>query len=150
MPGMAGRIHRYSGVAGWFAIAGFAWAGIVAHSEGAEVAGAVKGVEWQPLSAQIERVFEAMDYIGSPVSSEIKATLEKLRNGTNSSEEIQRAIDPLCLFLVEINPESRVKVTRGQAAPELVENGWRPFLVKVQNEAGVTARFRAECPNAAR
>ena len=150
MPGMAGRIHRYLGLAGWFAIAGFAWPGIVGRSEGAEVAGVVKGVEWQPLSAQIARVFEAMDYIGSPVSSEIKATLEKLRNGTNSAEEIQRAIDPLCLFLVEINPESRVKVTRGQAAPELVENGWRHFLVKVQNEAGVTARFRAECPNAAR
>src|SRR6266481_1663406 len=51
-------------------------------------------------------------------------------------------------LLVEINPESRVKVAKGVAAPELVEQGWRQFLVKVQNDAGVTAPLKAESPNA--
>ena len=37
---------------------------------------------------------------------------------------------------VNINPESRVKVARGPAAAELVEQGWRVFLVKVHNEGG--------------
>jgi hypothetical protein len=113
----------------------------------------VKGVEWQPLAAQVDRVIEAMDYIGSPVSPEIKSTFEKLRNRTDTnglSEEIQKALDPLCLLLVDINPESRVKVARGLAEAELVEGGWRHFLVKVQNEAGVTARLHAESPNAAK
>src|SRR5207248_9644257 len=62
--------------------------------------------------------------------------------------EIQEALDPYCLLMVQINPESRVKVARGPAKPELVEQGWRQFLVKVQNEAGVTAELRAVSPNA--
>jgi hypothetical protein len=41
-----------------------------------------------------------------------------------------------------------VKVAVGPAKPELVEKGWRQFLVKVQNEAGVTAELRAVSRNA--
>jgi hypothetical protein len=45
-----------------------------------------------------------------------------------------------------------VKVARGPARPALVEHGWRPFLVKVRNEAGTTAALRATsaqaCPRA--
>ena len=61
---------------------------------------------------------------------------------------MQQALDPLCLFVVNINPESRVKVARGPAAAELVEQGWRMFLVKVVNEAGVTAPLRVGSSNA--
>ena len=111
----------------------------------------VKGVEWQPLAAQVERLFEALDYLGSPVSSEIKETFQNLQQGKGDEAavaQLQKLLDPLCLLLVEINPESRVKVARGVAAPELVEQGWRQFLVKVQNDAGVTAPLKAESPNA--
>jgi hypothetical protein len=41
-----------------------------------------------------------------------------------------------------------VKVVSGPAKPELLEQGWRIFLVKVQNEAGVTAELQAVSPNA--
>ena len=58
-------------------------------------------------------------------------------------------LDPLCLLGVGINPEGRVRVDPGPAAPELVRNGWRAFLIKVRNEAGVTAELRATSPNAA-
>ena len=71
-------------------------------------------------------------------------------SGANAAaaEKIQTILDPLCLFGVQINPEMRVKVARGEAKPELVEQGWRQFLVKVQNESGTTAPLRAESPNA--
>src|SRR4051812_6105664 len=38
---------------------------------------------------------------------------------------------------------------QGPAPAALVQNGWRVFLVKVHNEAGVTAELVAESPNAA-
>jgi hypothetical protein len=128
-------------------------AGLVGASSvaAAPAAPVVKGVEWQPLAAQVARLFEALDYLGSPVSTELQDSFQKLRDsggGEAAAEEIQKLLDPLCLLLVEINPESRVKVTAGAAAPELVEHGWRQFLVKVQNDAGVTAALKAECPNA--
>src|SRR6058998_3456760 len=117
----------------------------------APAAALVKGVEWQPLAAQVERLFEALDYLGSPVSPEIKTEFEQLQQGKGDEaavEKVQKLLDPLCLLLVEINPESRVKVAKGVTAPELVEQGWRQFLVKVHNDAGVTAPLKAESPNA--
>jgi hypothetical protein len=43
---------------------------------------------------------------------------------------------------------SRVSVSQGSARPELVEQGWRSFLVRVDNEAGVTAELKADSPEA--
>ena len=61
---------------------------------------------------------------------------------------LQQVLDSYCLLAVEINPESRVKVRQGEAPLELVEQGWRQFLVKVFNQAGVTAPLRVKSPNA--
>ena len=47
---------------------------------------------------------------------------------------------------VDINPEMRVKAAPGPADPLLVEQGWRTFLIKVQNEAGGTAELRVVSP----
>lgn len=105
----------------------------------------------QPLLAQARRVQETLDYLGAPLSAETKTALEKaagLENEAQIVEAVQAALDPYCLLAVQINPESRVKVARGTAEPRLVEQGWRTFLVKVRNEAGVTAELRAVSPNA--
>ena len=64
------------------------------------------------------------------------------------AERVQELLDPYCLLDIQINPESRVKVAPGPARPELVEQGWRSFLVKVRNDAGVTAQLQAVSPNA--
>lgn len=50
--------------------------------------------------------------------------------------------------MVSINPEARVKVSRGPASARLTQGGWTSFLVKVHNEAGVTARLRSASPQA--
>jgi hypothetical protein len=109
------------------------------------------GVELQPLSAQVNRLIEAMDYLGSPFGAETRKSLEAAMaesNGASGVEKIQTILDPHCLFGVNINPEMRVKVTQGEAKPELVEQGWRQFLVKVQNASGTTAALAAVSPNA--
>ena len=54
---------------------------------------------------------------------------------------VQEVLDQHCLVGVHINPESRVKAMQGPAPAALVQNGWRVFLVKVHNEAGVTAEL---------
>src|SRR6185503_15830475 len=111
----------------------------------------VKNVELQPLVAQVKRVIEATDYLGSPLNAADKKTLEgafKKSDADEAGEAIQRVLDKYCLIGVNINPESRVKVAPGPARPELVEKGWRQFLVKIHNEAGVTAELRTVSPNA--
>ena len=100
--------------------------------------------EFQPLSASVARVVETLAMIGEPLP---QADLTRLRNARTVAD-ITTVLDPHCLALIEINPEARVKVTQGPAKPELVQNGWRSFLVKVQNRAGITAVLNIESPNA--
>lgn len=108
-------------------------------------------VELQPLTAQVSRLIEAMDYLGAPIKQADREALEKASNETDAVKArraIQDTLDKYCLFDIHINPESRVKVEQASARPELVEKGWSAFLVKVRNEAGVTAQLKAESQNA--
>lgn len=105
----------------------------------------------QPLVAQARRLIEAAALTGAPFSATELASLETAFRAPDDGETvlaIQRVLDAHCLIGIQINPESRVKVAVGPAKPELLERGWRQFLVKVHNEAGVTAELRAESPNA--
>ncbi len=111
----------------------------------------VTDVARQPFEAAVARLAEALNGLGEPLSAEIAAQLAELRQDTNDSRVVQRIqslLDPLCLAVVGINPESRVKVAAGNAKAELWEKGWRTFLVKVINEAGVTAPLRCTSPQA--
>jgi len=111
----------------------------------------VRGVELQPLIAHARRIVEATDYLGTPFSAADKQALEaafKQTDADAAGEAIQQVLDKYCLLGVNINPESRVKVAQGPAKSELTEKGWRQFLVKVHNEAGVTAELKAVSLNA--
>ena len=81
---------------------------------------------------------------GEPLPAAERAELRQAK----TVQEIQKILDRHCLVGININPESRVKVQEGPAKAELMEQGWRSFLVKVQNEAGVTAVLAVESPNA--
>ncbi len=111
----------------------------------------VEDVEWQPLAAQARRLIEAVDFLGAPFGTETKADLEQALQSTDAnaaSQKIQQLLDGYCLFGVQINPEMRVKVSQGTAKAELMEQGWRLFLVKVQNDSGTTSALKVESPNA--
>jgi hypothetical protein len=108
-------------------------------------------VALQPLAAQVRRLVETMDHLGEPFDERTRAALTEAFADTSDERgrrRIEDALEPWCLFTVRINPESRVSVTRGPAPPRLVEQGWRQFLVKVLNEAGVTAQLHATSPSA--
>ena len=108
-------------------------------------------LETQPLVAQVRRLAEAMEYLGEPLSQESRERIEKaasISDGTRALAELQRILDPYCLLDIRINPESRISVERASAPPRLVEHGWRAYLLKVRNEAGVTGVLSVESPQA--
>jgi len=111
----------------------------------------VSGVEPQPLKAQVHRVLQSLGFLGEPLSQpqqqQLAAAMAE-QDPEKAIVAIQRVLDPLCLVGVNISPESRVKCVAGPVAKKLVEQGWRVFLVKVHNEAGVTAELRCLSPNA--
>jgi hypothetical protein len=112
----------------------------------------VTSVEFQPLVAQVNRLIEALDMLGQPLPDAVKERITQAEQQPDQAvavREIQEALDAHCLIGVTINPESRVKAVQGPASTVLMQHGWRVFLVKVQNEAGVTAALQASSPNAA-
>ena len=112
----------------------------------------VESVEPQPLNAQARRLVETLDFLGRPLPAPALATLKEAAAANDPARTaalVQDVFDPLCLAGVTINPESRVKAVAGPAEPKLLQQGWRLFLVKVQNEAGVTAPLKVQSPNAA-
>src|SRR5439155_1971833 len=71
----------------------------------------VNNVDWQPLAAQVTRLVEATDYLGSPLSAQEKTSIRTLleRGDTKGSiSKLQEILDGHCLFGVQINPEMRV------------------------------------------
>ncbi|MBI3681099.1 MAG: CehA/McbA family metallohydrolase [Acidobacteria bacterium] len=90
--------------------------------------------------------------LGEPLPAKDAAELKRLltppQDAAKAVEAIQNILDRHCLAGVHINPESRVKAQQGPAQPVLIEQGWRSFLIKVQNEAGITAVLNASSPNA--
>ena len=112
----------------------------------------VDNVELQPLQAQVKRVAQALELAGAPLSAKRQAALKAALAETDNAKgikAIQAIFDPLCLAGVHISAESRVKVAPGAAPRQLIQQGWRVFLVKVNNKAGVTAPLRCTSPNAA-
>ena len=108
-------------------------------------------VEIQPLLAQVRRLIEAMRHLGEPLDDAEVAAFAAAADSA-SEPAILAALDRLLagrvLADIRINPEGRISVTRGAAEGRLVEQGWRAFLVKVRNEAGVTGRLQVESPQA--
>jgi hypothetical protein len=103
----------------------------------------------QPVLAQVRRLVEAMEYLGEPFSDTEAAALRAAEEPSESSAVIARVeqvLAPRVLAEIRINPESRVSIARGSAEPLLVEHGWRAFLLKIQNESGVTARLTLDSP----
>ncbi|QEF99870.1 hypothetical protein Mal15_39370 [Stieleria maiorica] len=112
----------------------------------------VHRVPKQPLLAATTRLVEAMQFAGSPMDDATLAAIQsagKLDTPADVSRAIQSALDPLCLAAVHINAESRVKVVEGPVKKQLMQQGWRAFLVKVHNEAGITPELVVDSPNAA-
>ncbi|MGE3316560.1 MAG: hypothetical protein AB7O26_15700, partial [Planctomycetaceae bacterium] len=112
----------------------------------------VVDVEQQPLVSATGRLIEALSYVGAPLAEkDEKALTEAMQNpdAGESIRAIQKVLDPYCLVGVTINPESRVSVVEGPVRKELSQQAWRTYLVKVHNEAGVTAELQPESPNSA-
>ena len=112
----------------------------------------ILSAEPQPLLSHAIRLNEALEFVGSPLPPMEAATLEALQSKSHDQEmvrNIQKILDPFCIAFVDINPESRVKVSPGPALPTLHQEGWTTFLVKVFNQANITAALEVESPHAA-
>ncbi len=121
------------------------------HGQQDEGVKLVKKVEAQPLLSQALRVGEALSFIGNSLPEHAMKRLHELKNlpyNEKTVQAVQEILDPYCLAIVEINPEARVKVSAGPAKPALIQEGWKSYLVKINNQAHIVTKIVAESPNA--
>lgn len=104
-------------------------------------------VEAQPLAANIARLRQALDYLGTPLPGSLGRALDDAGRAGDASA-LQRLIDAQVLLAVHINPEARVKAERGAAPAALQQAGYTPVLLKVINESRGTQRLRIGSPQA--
>jgi hypothetical protein len=120
------------------------------HPAGHQHGPAAPVVALQPLAQQARAIAATLAYLGPPLPpADLRRIDEAMAQADERTavERLQQVLDGHVLAVVDINPESRVKVAPGGARAELVEGGTRLFLVKVLNQAGVTAPLAVESPN---
>lgn len=106
---------------------------------------AIVSVEGQPLAANVTRVIESLQALGSPLPVPLADSL-KTAAEARDARRLQELLDPNVLFVAHINPEARVKVQRGPAKVELQQFGFTPVLVKILNDSTTTKRLRILSP----
>jgi hypothetical protein len=95
-------------------------------------------VDPQPYFASVARVLAALRRLGEPVAEADVARLTTLaRVGDIASvEEAEKILSTYVLLRVAIGDEQIGHTEPGAAPKELVEQGWRSFLVRVANPFG--------------
>jgi hypothetical protein len=123
---------------------------VFSYTSAMSMAGAAETTPLQPFALQIRQIESSLMYLGQPLPAIEQRQIDDAIAGldeANAVARIQDVLDQHTIAIVAINPESRVQVRPGAAKPDLVEFGARVFLVKVLNQAGVTARLEVESPN---
>jgi hypothetical protein len=105
----------------------------------------VKTVEGQPMAANVRRVGQALAMLGRPWSSDFAEQIEAAAR-KRDGDSLQALVDRHVLLGVAINPESRVKVIRGEGLASLQQGGYTPVLVKIINESTITKRLTIVSP----
>jgi Ca2+-binding EF-hand superfamily protein len=105
----------------------------------------VGGIEGQPLAANAARLVKSLEFLGTPLPAAIAKDLSKAIDDKDA-RKVQQILDAHVLFVVSINPESRVKLARGPAEPTIQQSGWTPVLVKIVNESTVKKPLKIASP----
>ena len=111
----------------------------------------VEDADCKALRAHVRTLLTALEKqkaeLPAEVTAELRPLLEKEPDDPEAAAKaIQKVLDARCLIGVSINPESRVKAARGPAAAELRQDEAKYVLVKIHNDAGVTAALTVTGP----
>jgi hypothetical protein len=105
----------------------------------------------QPQLEHARRVIAALARLGEPLPAAEVDAVERLASAGRLSDAAGAALRLLqtrVLVHVSISPEARVGARGMMARAPLVQGGWRLFLVRVDNPAGVPGRLGASSEQA--
>ncbi|MGI8602959.1 MAG: CehA/McbA family metallohydrolase [Verrucomicrobiales bacterium] len=99
------------------------------------------------LQNHVSNIAGALEKSGQPLPNEAKQKLDgALASG--HFESIQQVLDPLCLGALRLSKDGAPQFVAAPAPPKALEQGWRPFLLKIANADGRRGTLRIKSPNA--
>ena len=110
----------------------------------------VRQVDAQPLLLQVQRLSEALDFIGRPLDGETQQALAALRNESDDAivvAKVQQLLDPHCITAISID-DGKLTTSRPGLPVPVTNGGWTNHLVKVCNAMGVRSHLTVTSPNA--
>jgi hypothetical protein len=105
----------------------------------------------QPMLAQARRIIATVAKLGEPLSATEVARIDALEAAgdlTGAAAAAAELFNARTLLVATVSPEARVSVVQGKAPVELVQQGWRVFLVRIDNSAMVPGRLDVTSPEA--
>jgi hypothetical protein len=95
-------------------------------------------VDWQPLAANADRLFEALEFLGRPDTElDRYRSIRDWRKPADLIAELDRRV-----ALVVVLGSDGPRIHRGDAPPVLQHGGYVPLIVKIVNETGSTEPIR--------
>lgn len=103
-------------------------------------------VQPQPYFAAVNRAVEALSSVGAPIGIEDAEQISKLalQNDDAAVDAAEKILDRYTLARVVTESDGFGDVTAGGAGKVLIEQGWKPFLVRVSNKTGAQSRLTVE------
>lgn len=111
------------------------------------VANAVQAVEFQPLRANVGRVLEALEFLGTPLPPDVLSKIERATQARDA-EALQAALAPQVLLEGTIRSDELVETRLGQAPAKLQQAGYTPVLIRGANPAHLSSALRLTSPDA--
>ena len=117
----------------------------------------IRSDEAQPLWSQVNRLIEAMAYLGQPLPPDFLSAVSDSRNLSSPDsfiKMVESSLDRLCLGAVVLrdDPEDpgrhTISFIPSDHSPEILEQGWSTLMVKVVNQAGIRKPLRVDSPGA--
>jgi hypothetical protein len=95
----------------------------------------LRGVAAQPYFASVLRAVEKLKLLGQPLSTEAYEKLVALAKSSNSNGlmDAESLIAPYTLVHLIVDADGRGTATAGLAPRNLVEHGWKAFLLRIEN-----------------
>lgn len=89
----------------------------------------------QPFFASIRAAARQLDQIGEPLQSDVLAEIDRIESGgeENPVYAATKALEPFTIMNVELDAGGFAKATSSRRRVSLVEQGWRSFLVRIEN-----------------
>jgi hypothetical protein len=97
-------------------------------------------VEPQPYFASVRRVIQALRLVGAPLSPADEERITRLAEAPDPAnvQAAEAILARYTLMRVRLSSDGSTLTTPGDSPRELVEQGWRSFLIRVENPDALT------------